>query len=222
MQLSFPADKSVDLAFKVGIAGTQTSPTTVTVVLERDGKMLSYAALPRGDEWVAKIENPGSVFKFGEVKLVVNVVIGGRIITPLKSIATIVGDTSDASEVKHEVEPMTIDVPKDAPDEVPHAEIVLPAFEAQPEAAVEQVVPTPEPVVVKPAQTEAEKKQKVQDLLDRARAKIKKEAALPIRMGLLKSVDVAPAQVKEAAPKSKKKIKSADVFSIKKTSIRVI
>src|SRR5271154_88764 len=205
MQLSFPADKSVDLAFKLGIAGTQTAPTTVAVVLERDGKMLTYKAVQQGDEWIAKIENPGAVFSFGEVKLSVNVLINNRLITPLKSTATIIGDTKEP-EGQHNVEPMTVDVPKDAPDEAPHSEITLPAFEATPKVA-EQVVPTPEPVVVKPAESEESKKQKVRDLLSRAQQaadKKKAEAAPQIRTSLLKSVDQPPLVVESEKPKRKK------------------
>jgi|SRR5579859_4272559 len=222
MQLSFSADKSTDLAFKVGIAGTQTVPTMVSVVLERDGKTISYKAEQQGDEWVAKIENPGSMFKFGEVKLSVNVVIHNRIFTPLKSVAMIVGDTSDPEPaVQHDVEPMTVDVPKDAPNEVSHAEITLPAFEDS--DVVEQVVPTPEPAVVKPTETEEQKKQKVKDLLARAQKDVdkKKSESTHIRTSLLKSVDQAPPVVESEKPK-KKKSKPADVFSIKKLGVRTI
>ncbi len=215
MQLSFPSDKSTELSFKVGIAGTQTLPT-VDVVLERDGKTLTYKAEQRGDEWFAIIQKPGSVFNEGDVKVSVNVLLNNRLFTPLKSIATIIGETVGS-------EPM-----KDAVSDVPPVEVtpvVPPVVEATP--VPEQVVPEPVLAVVKPVETEEQKKKKVKDLLAKAQAqhtaKRQSESA-PIRMGLLKSVEpVAIAPVVEATPKPKKKhAKKADLFTIKKTGTRVI
>jgi hypothetical protein len=44
MQLSFPSDKSVEITFKVGIAGTQAMPQKVAVVLEKGSTSLSFNA----------------------------------------------------------------------------------------------------------------------------------------------------------------------------------
>jgi len=89
MLLSFPHSNPVELAFKVGIAGTQAVPSSVALVLEKDGRSLSYAATRNGEDWVARVDNPGAVFGAGEVKLGIHVIVNNRIFTPFKSAATI-------------------------------------------------------------------------------------------------------------------------------------
>lgn len=200
MQLSLPADKSTELTFKVGIAGTQTLPTNVTVVLERDGKTLSFNAgkSQEGDDWVAVIEKPGMTFESGDVKLSINVLVNNRLFTPMKSSATII---PEAAKV---VEP-----------EVPV------------EAVPEQVVPEPVTEIIPPAQTEAEKKKKVKTLLAKAQADINakkpKNESPQIKMNLLKTFEkenegtVTEAVVTNSTPKPHKPL-----FTIKKAGIKII
>jgi hypothetical protein len=102
MQLIFPPDKSVELSFKVGIAGTNSVPSSVAIVLERNSTALSFKAVKSGDEWTAVINNPGSVFEAGQVNLSVNIVVNNRLFTPMKSTATIeaVAQTAPEEPVK--------------------------------------------------------------------------------------------------------------------------
>lgn len=90
MNLTFPSDKSTEISFKVSIAGTQSTPSAVLVVLERDMRQISYSANKgNGDDWTVCIENPGQVFAAGDVKFCVNVIVNSRMFTPIKAIATI-------------------------------------------------------------------------------------------------------------------------------------
>lgn len=108
--LLFPSNKSVELTFKVGIAGTSASPSRVAVVLEREAKQLSFTAKKEGDSWTAMIDSPGSIFGLGEVKLSVNVVLNNHLFTPLKSSAEII----EASNLP-QTEPSIEEVPAIAP-----------------------------------------------------------------------------------------------------------
>ena len=89
MQISFPANKSIELSFRVGIAGTQQLPSSVAVVLEKDGRSLSYAARQSDEGWSAVVDNPGSTFGAGQVNFYISVILANRTFTPMKSVATI-------------------------------------------------------------------------------------------------------------------------------------
>jgi hypothetical protein len=204
MQLSLPANKSTELTFKVGIGGTQTQPTTVSVVLERDGKTLTFNAdkAPTGDDWVAVIEKPGSTFESGDVKMSISVLLNNRLFTPMKSSATIITEPEVVIEptIEQEIE-------------------VAPA--------VEQVVPEPVTEIIPPAQTEVEKKKKVKTLLAKAQADVdakKKNESPQIKMNLLKTVEPAmeAAPVVESVPENPAPKPSKPIFTIKKTGTRII
>lgn len=218
MLLEFPSDKSIEMTFKVGIAGTQTAPTNVAVVLERAGQSLSYTAAKSGDDWVANIDSPGKTFGTGEVKMCVNVLLNNRLFTPLKSMANIVGES--AEQVKHDEPPVKLDEPQVPKAEIEPAPVAPPVSMEEVEEVVE-AKPAPKPVV-----SDEDKRKKVKELLSTARdAADKKKAETvkatpPIRMQLLKSVEpgvkkATPAPVKEA----KTVAKNHDIFSLKKTKI---
>lgn len=99
MNFSFPADKQIEFTFRVGIAGTQTPPSMVAVVLERGDTALSFVARQAGDEWKAIIESPGTVFGLGQVKLNVNVILNNRLFTPMKGTAEIVAEDNITVDV---------------------------------------------------------------------------------------------------------------------------
>jgi hypothetical protein len=128
MQFTFPADKSIEMTFKVGIAGTASPPSSVVVVLERDGTSLSYSAHQLGDDWTAKIDQPGKTFGTGSVKLSVNVILRERVFTPFKTIADIVDvaapefvvpQTPAPVEPQPEPEVQAFDIPQVVPPAAP-------------------------------------------------------------------------------------------------------
>jgi hypothetical protein len=246
MQLSFPSNKSIEMTFKVGIAGTQTPPQNVSVVLEKDGTALSYhAAKGDGDDWTARIDNPGKVFGLGEVNLRVSVLLNNRLFTPMKSIAQIIEEVEADSHIP---EPDST-VRQDTPEVVPAADAGAgvnpePEVEIEVKPEVEAVDPKlpadhefkPEPP--KPVKSDEEKRKEVKDLLakaqeeaDKKKASIKVDA--PVRMQLLKSIQAGPD--KKADPKtprepfkdiatkptSEKPVREAvtPVFSMKRTKI---
>jgi hypothetical protein len=108
MELLFPADKSIELLFKVGIAGTNSLPSSVTVVLDRAGTALSFKATQVGEEWRAVINNPGQMFSVGKVDLSINVIVNSRLFTPMKTVAEIsAAEEQDAvpDEIQHTTPP---------------------------------------------------------------------------------------------------------------------
>lgn len=106
MQLTFPPDKSVELSFKVNIAGTNSVPSSVMLVLELNSTALSFKAIKTEDTWIAIIDNPGSVFAPGPVNLSVNVVVNNRLFTPMKCVATIEQPLADIAATTPLPEPI--------------------------------------------------------------------------------------------------------------------
>ena len=203
MQLSFPSNKSVEMSFKVGIAGTQTAPQNVCVVLERDAKSLSFNATKTGEEWTAQIESPGTVFGVGQIKVSVNVTLNNRVFTPMKTTAEITDENiqPEVQEVKPEE--------KDAPVEVKQVEV------------------TPEPEAVPEVKSVPPKKIQSFDLLSRAqqdavKSQPKEDVKLvpPVRLQLLKSIEPGTVRKPAAVAESKAAPKQAEqVFKLKKTKI---
>jgi hypothetical protein len=108
MELLFPADKSIELLFKVGIAGTNSLPSSVAVILDRAGTALSFKAEAVGEEWRAVIDKPGLMFSVGKVDLSINVIVNSRLFTPMKAVAEIsAAEEQDAApdEIQHTTPP---------------------------------------------------------------------------------------------------------------------
>lgn len=234
MQLSFPSNKSIELAFKVGIAGTASAPQSVAVVLERGATAVSFAAVKDGDDWKAIIDNPGSMFGIGEVKLSVNVVLNNRLFTPMKSVAEIVSAAEEP--VAQSTPEETIEEPTSqeasAQDIVPEPSVtvapkktsLLPTIQAATqEAVVEVPKPTVAETVAPPAP--APKKITAEDLhkLGIGGKKVEEsvEIVQPVRLQLLRSIEpgiVRKVQEKIAEAKQPAKAPEA-VFKLKKTKI---
>lgn len=85
MLLTFPSDKTIELSFKLGIAGTSAAPSNVAVVLGKDNKKLSFNATKQGDEWKAIVENPGASLGHGDVTVAVQVILNNQLFSPLKT-----------------------------------------------------------------------------------------------------------------------------------------
>ncbi len=99
MQLAFQSNKTTEISFKVGIAGTSATPSSVSVVLEKDNKALSFKASMVDGEWKALIENPGKIFEAGPVQASISVILNNRIFSPYKTTAEIVSDVSTSASV---------------------------------------------------------------------------------------------------------------------------
>lgn len=141
MQLAFSPDKKVEVSFKIGVAGTSSAPKTVTVVLERGNLALSFNAIKEGDEYRAVVQDVG-VFSEGSVSMSVNVLLNGRVFTPLKTTAEIKSNITENVEVKVESFTPKLDEPK---IQLPTEEVVV-----HPKAVKEIKVSKPlQPVVEK-------------------------------------------------------------------------
>jgi hypothetical protein len=231
MNFSFPADKQIEFTFRVGIAGTQSPPQMVAVVLERGDTALSFVARQVGDEWKAIIESPGTVFGLGQVKLNVNVILNNRLFTPMKGTAEIVAEDNITVDVT--IPSMETDVKLDTPIlppavEVKTEEVVVPkAVEVKaeeviiPEAVVKrkyaklmQADPTVKQIVHAPKvvpKAEAPKPvEKVEPVVPKVEAVIEK-AAEPIIKTIAPIIEV-PKPVEKAKPEVKKVIEQAKVI----------
>lgn len=134
--LSLPASKNTQLTFKVGIAGTSSTPAKVMVTLEQGTASVSFMASQIGEEWSALIENPGKMFS-GEVKFSINVLLNNQLFTPYKSSATISASEEvtvpmdsvkvDSHETVAAVQPAVIQTPQSTIT-VPQATV---AYEAE-------------------------------------------------------------------------------------------
>lgn len=131
MDLVFPQGKSVEISFKVGIAGTAVSPQSVFVSLARDGKITSFNANKDGDEYKALIEFPGYLLGMGEVDFSINVKVNDRIFTPFKSTANIIEAQAEHSNIDQ-----TTEISLDTQSEViPEIEVETPIAQKQITAA---------------------------------------------------------------------------------------
>jgi len=239
MQFQFPMNSSTEMSFKVGIAGTQTLPSTVSVVLERDGRSLSYSAVKTGENWVAIIDNPGSSFALGDVRLSINVLLNTRLFTPFKSIASIIEEMVQAApeapvEVPPATEPVELPPAVELAVEIPAA----PAAMAPPlSPPVDEPVAEAAPVEVAPVEVEPRvEKIKAEPAKPLPKAPIREEivkdivkdvlsavvGSQTIKMGMLKSIEpmqeervettvIAP-EVVAADPRATFKLKKVRTF----------
>ena len=123
--LSFPGNKSTEISFKIGIAGTTAAPSKVRVMLEQGDDALSFAAKNVGDSWTSVIEQPGRIFD-GEVKLSICVHLNNQVFVPYHCQA----DISSGVEVTASLAPDVPDAPiaaapRPAPVFVPPAPITF-------------------------------------------------------------------------------------------------
>lgn len=198
MQLSFPSDKSVEITFKVGIAGTQAMPQKVAVVLEKGSTSLSFNAEKTGEEWKAEISCPGATFGIGEVRLNINVLLNNRLFTPLKTVAQI---------------------------EPPEEQLDVSAVKPAPEEANPFISPTvPEPIIqVSPSMHEAKIKGMITAMQDAINSKKIEIKPTPSK-NLIKSFEpkVAPKHEPKHEPKQVPEAQATETFStfsIKKTKV---
>lgn len=228
MQLTFPSNKSFELAFKVGIAGTSSPPQSVAVVLEKDSTALSFHAVKNNDEWVATIVNPGTTFGIGQVKVSVNVVLNNRLFTPMKSVAEILEDAVEELPVKvaPEIAPEVAQAEEIVPEEIEVApEVIVQPKIQNPLSILKQLEKVQEEVRVIPEKVEPVRVAKPHKPFKSAEVKPtviqeKVEITSPVKLQLLKSIEpgiikrVKPPQVVETvitAPVSSFKMRKTKV-----------
>lgn len=125
MELRFPSQKSIEISFRVGVAGTSAQPQTVSIFLEKGDTGLSFAAKQQGDMWVAVVDRPGMIFGDGQVQMQVHVVVNNRLFVPFKSVADIYNDTAPAIQSAELAPQPTIELPPE-PEATPQVELNLP------------------------------------------------------------------------------------------------
>ena len=125
MELRFPSQKSIEISFKVGVAGTSAQPQTVSIFLEKGDTGLSFAAKQQGDMWVAVVDRPGMIFGDGQVQMQVHVVVNNRLFVPFKSAADIFNDVAPAIQSVEPTPQPTIKLPPE-PEVTPPVELNLP------------------------------------------------------------------------------------------------
>lgn len=125
MELRFPSQKSIEISFKVGVAGTSAQPQTVSIFLEKGDTGLSFAAKQQGDMWVAVVDRPGMIFGDGQVQMQVHVVVNNRLFVPFKSAADIFNDVAPAVQSVEPAPQPTVELPPE-PEITPQVELNLP------------------------------------------------------------------------------------------------
>lgn len=208
MQFTFPSAKSVEVSFNVGITGTSSNPSAVSVVLEKDGTALSYAASKDGDEWKATIDKPGTVFGLGAVKLSINVVLNNRLFVPIKATADIFEDNSE--------EVLPTEQPEVTPTEV-HAEPETEVEVAPEEIKPQEVEVTPEelPLVPAPAPIKKITVQDINNLLLLGPRPTQTQESKPVKLQLLKTIEPSVVKVVDNA------VKESKAVSVKTSNFRL-
>jgi hypothetical protein len=225
MQLIFPSNKSIEIAFKVGIAGTSSQPQSVAVVLERDSMALSFHAAKLGDEWTATVNNPGAIFAPGQVKLSVNVLLNNRLFTPLKTSAEIV----DGENVTVDITP-AISIPLASPvvDAIPVPQnTVAPSVVKAAPLIQQEPGPSPDLPIVQPETTAINVQRDAEELAIKRKELAKKtEAAPPTKLSLLKTIEPGFVKKPVQAPNRQMSITTESVkpaqdglFKLKKVKI---
>jgi hypothetical protein len=156
MDLVFVQGKSVEITFKVGVAGTAVAPQSVFVSFARDGKITSFTASKYGEEYKALVEFPGYLLGIGEVDFSINVRLNDRIFTPFKSIANILSD-----QVESNIEPPKENTRAIVPEVIPEIDNEIPTaldfnFEAKkeivkpPKKSLMKMIEPIQPKILKP------------------------------------------------------------------------
>lgn len=101
-KISLPFSGHSEVTFKMGIHGTQTAPSQVSLNLESANRVCSFIASLSGDGYVCKISDLDKMFEVGEVRCSITVTLNSKVFTPFRGIAEIV-------EVAHEEKPSTTD-----------------------------------------------------------------------------------------------------------------
>ena len=241
MDLIFPSAGSVDLTFKVDIAGTQALPQQVSVVLERGGRSISFNATKEGDDWNAVIDNPGSFFYLGDVNVSVNVILNNRIFTPMKAVGKITegpGGREHGSENCPEINPEVPTIPEapspmvqaEIPDvaiEIPEAKVepkVEPKKPAKTQSTIKSLLQSVEPAIettpiVKKIIDKIIPKEDIPKVKPTPKVKPVTKEPTPIT-GLLKSVEPAKETKSKAKPvKEQAPTEPVVIFTLKKTKV---
>ena len=215
MELRFPSQKSIEISFKVGVAGTSAAPQAVSVVLDKGETALSFVAQKQGDMWVAVVDRPGMIFGDGPVQMNVHVVVNSRLFVPFKATAEIFSDA-----------PSVVAVP--APEVTPAVQLPIP------EPEVELTIPLPvkqatESILKKlepsqpPAPKKVEEKVVPKVAARKVPAPVVKPAPVVETVGLLKSIEPQiERKVQKVVEAAKPAPKAPPAFELKRSKIVTI
>lgn len=90
---TFELGEELKLSFNLNISGTSAQPSEVRVVLGNGLKLQTLARLGNGGEYEATLPILPDLFSQGDTTLLIEVVVNGKLFTPVKQRVTIIGTT---------------------------------------------------------------------------------------------------------------------------------
>jgi hypothetical protein len=90
---TFELGEELKLSFNLNISGTSAQPSEVRVILGNGLKLQTLARLGNGGEYEAVLPILPDLFSQGDTTLLIEVVINGKLFTPVKQRVTITGQT---------------------------------------------------------------------------------------------------------------------------------
>ena len=90
---TFELGEELKLSFNLNVSGTSAQPSEVRVILGNGLKLQTLARLGNGGEYEAIMPILPDLFSQGDTTLLIEVVINGKLFTPVKQRVTITGQT---------------------------------------------------------------------------------------------------------------------------------
>lgn len=90
---TFELGEELKLSFNLSVSGTSAQPSEVRVVLGNGLKLQTLARLGNSGEWEASLPILPDLFLQGDTTLQIEVVVNGKLFTPIKQRVTIIGAT---------------------------------------------------------------------------------------------------------------------------------
>lgn len=113
---TFELGEELKLSFNLNISGTSAQPSEVRVVLGNQLKLQSTARLNNGGEWEVALPILPDLFTQGDVSLQIEVIINGKLFTPVKQRVTITGSTVSVNAHTTIPEPVIVPAPSEEPN----------------------------------------------------------------------------------------------------------
>lgn len=122
---------NVQLRFNLDIAGTSAHPSEVRVVLGKGPHIIARATPITEGEWEANLPLAPGILEAGKNQLSIEVLLNGRLLTPIKREVELVGETKadpvepDEQDIYCKVEPApVVELPVDVNPEQPKPSII--------------------------------------------------------------------------------------------------
>lgn len=112
---TFEIGEELKLSFNLNISGTNAQPSEVRVILGDKLKLQTAAHLGAGGEWEAVLPILPDLFTHGDTTLNIEVVINGKMFTPVKQRVIITGSTVSVNAQTTIPEPQVATVPNEDP-----------------------------------------------------------------------------------------------------------